>query len=68
MTSVQFTDLHFRMSTLTVFRALLADPVIDALGLCVTRASVVKDLLGDGSDEEGRDFLSESYEIGRAHV
>lgn len=63
MTSAQFTDLHFRMSTLTVFRALLADPVIDALGLCVARASVVKDLIGDGSEEEGRDFLSESYDL-----
>ncbi len=33
MTFIEFLDLHFRLNTLTVFRAVLDDPVINALDL-----------------------------------
>lgn len=66
MTFIEFLDLHFRLNTLTVFRAVLDDPVINALDLCVAQTSTVASLLEEDSEDEDEstpDVAAESYQL-----
>lgn len=63
MTFTELLDLHFRLSTLTVFRSVLADPVIAALDLCVEQASTVADLFEEDSEEDAPKATAESYRL-----
>ena len=58
-------DIHFRLSTLAVFRALLADEVIGALNEALARAAVLA-----AGEETGDDAMAhaDAYELSMAYA
>ena len=59
------SDIHFRLSTLAVFRALLADEVIGALNEALARAAVLA-----AGEETGDDAMAhaDAYELSMAYA